>query len=105
MWGSLVTTARRDNDLVDEDDMQLGTTKWIFLGYWDDSDRKPSGLPLGQYTAEDERAGVCEGIGNDFPREHWTPVRYIRFDCIESWGLTFGINMNEMTFWGDPYDI
>jgi len=105
MYGSLVITARRANDILEEDEFQAGTTKWIFLGYWDDSERKPSGLPIGQYTAEDERVAVCEGLDNDFPIEHWTPVRYIRFDCIESWGMTFGINMNEMTFYGNSYEI
>jgi len=105
VYGSLTSNAKRANDDLAPINWAEGTAKWIFLGYWDDSDKKPSGLPLGSITAEDERAANCEGMHNDFPMEHWTPVRYIRFDCIESWGVTPGIHMNELTFWGRPHVV
>lgn len=60
---------------------------------------KPSGLPLGQNTAEDLE--VLK-IGEDFifPGEA-PPARYIRFKIFETWGGMDFIHFTEFTFWGN----
>lgn len=60
---------------------------------------KPSGLPVGQHTAED-----WEYLkkGEDFEFPAGTPaVRYIRFKVLETWGGIDFIHFTEFTFWGN----
>ena len=88
LWGSATSEVNADTDT------------WQFLGYFEAV--KPSGLPLGQVTAEDiEYTGIN---GEDFNIEECPPVRYIRFECLETWGKDVRIQMMEMTFWGQVLD-
>lgn len=60
---------------------------------------KPSGLPLGQNSSEDMEY-AAQGEEFSFPRD-MTPVRYIRFEMIESWsGMKCSV-VSELAFWGD----
>ena len=55
---------------------------WVLLGEFDSY--KPSGLPLGQITDEDQAFAVA---GEDFNMPIGTPaVRYLRFDVLKTWG-------------------
>lgn len=59
---------------------------------------KPSGLPLLQLSNEDivERANGSEfSVAGDIP-----PVKYIRFQTLETWGGLSHISIAEMAFWG-----
>jgi hypothetical protein len=59
---------------------------------------KPSGLPVGEYSAED-LAFVRAGWDFSFPAG--TPkVRYIRWKTLANWGSVTHINMTEATFYG-----
>ena len=73
--------------------------QWIFLGRF--YSVKPSGLPVGQYTPEDQAKG---GGGEEFnfPMQYSTPVRYMRFDIEETWGGTEMIHISELRMWGQP---
>lgn len=60
---------------------------------------KPSGLPLGQYSAEDE-AYAAAGEEYIFPRDIPT-VRYIRIETLESWsGMQCSV-ISELAFYGE----
>ena len=59
---------------------------------------KPSGLPVGQHTAEDWEY-LQAGEDFEFPAEA-PPVRYIRFKVLETWGGMDFIHFTEFTFWG-----
>lgn len=59
---------------------------------------KPSGLPLGQLTNEDNATSKKGDEGTfspDLPK-----VRYIRIRCLENWSGTTNIVISEVTFWG-----
>lgn len=73
--------------------------QWIFLGEFNSF--KPSGLPLGSKSAEDE-AVAREGEDFTFPIELATEVRYIRFDILETWGGTEMVHISELEMWGQP---
>lgn len=73
--------------------------QWIFLGEFNSF--KPSGLPLGEASVEDE-AIAAEGEDFTFPIELATDVRYIRFDILETWGGTEMVHIAELEFWGQP---
>lgn len=60
---------------------------------------KPSGLPVGQHTAEDWEY-LQAGEDFEFPAEA-PPVRYIRFKVLETWGGMDFIHFTEFTFWGN----
>jgi len=74
-------------------------TQWIFLGRF--YSVKPSGLPVGEYTPEDQARG---GGGEEFnfPLQYSTNVWYIRFDIEETWGGTEMIHISEIKMWGQP---
>jgi hypothetical protein len=59
---------------------------------------KPSGLPLGQVTAEDAALAVS-GEEFTFPSDV-PPVRYIRVKVNGTWGNSQAISIAEFTFWG-----
>lgn len=71
---------------------------WVKLG--DYHSYKPSGLPLGQYSAEDMAyagvAGEDYNVGLDAP-----PVRYLRFVIEETWGGSRAMQIMELDFFGD----
>lgn len=74
--------------------------RWVFLGWFDTP--KPSGLPLGQTSAEDIQ--LCHVDGIDYEFESATePFRYYRFDVPVTWSLSAGIHIAEATFWGEEY--
>ena len=60
---------------------------------------KPSGLPVGQHTAEDWEY-LQAGEDFEFPAAA-PPVRYIRFKVLETWGGMDFIHFTEFTFWGN----
>jgi len=86
LWGS------------DNPNVNANFSTWKFLG--DFTSTKPSGLPLGQVSAEDITYANIKG-------EEWNVdlaapnVRYIRFVVQETWGQANVIQFMEMTYWGD----
>ncbi len=60
---------------------------------------KPSGLPLGQNSSEDQEF-AAKGEEFSFPRTI-PEVRYIRFEMLESWsGMKCSV-VSEVAFWGE----
>jgi hypothetical protein len=79
-----------------------GFDGWIKLG--DFENIKPSGLPVGDETAEDFDVAV-KGFDYMFPVEYATKVRYIRLKVLETWGgppFEFGYGIAEIDVYGDP---
>ena len=66
--------------------------------------KKPSGLPLGQWTNEDMAyARGSDGLGEEFVFPISSPaVRYIRLEIIKNWSNTDFFHAYEITFWGNP---
>lgn len=61
---------------------------------------KPSGLPMGQTSSEDEEYNM---LGEEFvfPREGMPVIRYLRFEMLESWsGMQCSV-ISELAFWGE----
>lgn len=65
----------------------------------DCNSHKPSGLPLGQHSAEDWEY-LKAGEDFEFPADA-PSVRYIRFKVLETWGEMDFIHFTEFTFWGN----
>ncbi|MCF0176469.1 MAG: DUF5126 domain-containing protein [Bacteroidales bacterium] len=61
---------------------------------------KPSGLPVGEWSDEDYELGVTNGEEFEFPLDA-DPVRYVRFEFLQSWSGMECTVMAEVTFWGD----
>lgn len=60
---------------------------------------KPSGLPLGQISAEDK---LWAAAGEEFLCSPMMPkVRYIRIKVTENWSATEFLHISEMVFYGD----
>lgn len=76
-------------------------TTWHFLGNFESY--KPSGLPLGQTTAEDlAYAGVA---GEDYNLDLDAPrIRYIRMEVEATWGGSRAVQIMELQFFGDIQD-
>lgn len=74
-----------------------GWTQWQLLGTF--NTLKPSGLPLGQKTAEDINYAVNLGADFMFPVDP-VPVRYIRLKSLETYSSTGQVVIMEMSFWG-----
>ncbi|RQO65347.1 hypothetical protein DBR43_31405 [Pedobacter sp. KBW06] len=72
-------------------------TNWKLLGTF--KSFKPSGLPLGRATAEDNNYGHTQG--EDFDLEE-IPLayRYLRFKTLETYGGGAQITIAELSFWG-----
>lgn len=85
MWGSLTTNVTDDFDT------------WQFLGYFESY--KPSGLPLGTVSNEDIQYAAIDGM--DFEIEAAPDVRYIRFQTLETYNGTIGIQLMEISFFGE----
>jgi len=61
---------------------------------------KPSGTPIDVRTAEDISVGLA---GEDFKFSNYdNAYRYIRFRLINTWGNLPTIQLQELTFWGEP---
>lgn len=74
-----------------------GWTQWQLLGSF--NTLKPSGLPLGQKTAEDINYAV--NLGADFSFEtDPAPVRYLRLKSLETYSSTGQVVIMELAFWG-----
>lgn len=73
---------------------------WNFMGRFESI--KPSGLPVGELTAED-RAKNLEGEDYNFPLIE-EGYRYMRFVAIETWGFLNYFCALEFTLWGQPVE-
>ncbi|SHF87962.1 protein of unknown function [Mariniphaga anaerophila] len=74
--------------------------EWTMLGEFEIV--KPSGLPVGQLSAEDiEQAGA--GHDFDFPFQS-EAFRYIRFKTVTTFGGRPDVNFREITLWGQPVE-
>lgn len=60
---------------------------------------KPSGLPLGQNSSEDQEF-AAKGEEFSFPRDI-PAVRYVRFEMLESWSGMLCSTIGELSFWGE----
>jgi hypothetical protein len=60
---------------------------------------KPSGLPVGQNSSEDVEY-AARGEEFSFPRD-MLPIRYLRFEMLESWSGMKCSTIGEVAFWGD----
>jgi hypothetical protein len=61
---------------------------------------KPSGLPIGQTTAEDVEY-QDKGEDFEFDMENSPEIRYIRIVNLETWGQQQVTVIGELSFWGD----
>ena len=61
---------------------------------------KPSGLPIGQTTAEDHEF-QDKGEDFEFDPENLVEVRYIRIENIDTWGDQQVSVIGELAFWGE----
>jgi hypothetical protein len=61
---------------------------------------KPSGLPIGQNTAEDYE---FQNKGEDFNFDvnKLVEIKYIRIEVLENWGGINGTVIGELSFWGE----
>jgi len=78
-------------------DVSTDFSTWTYLGTLESV--KPSGLPLGQETAEDlayAQAGENFKLADNLP-----PVRYIRFVVQDTWSGSISMHITELTFWGE----
>lgn len=99
LWGS---NAPKDDALPSDvsgliPGQQVGS--WIFIGY-SEVPPKPSGKPAGDNTSEDlaaNAAGFETTVSLDVP-----PVRYIRFQTLESFSGGDFMHMTEIAVWGNP---
>jgi len=61
---------------------------------------KPSGLPVGQTTAEDNEY-QNKGEDFDFDVDNLVEVKYIRIEVLENWGNINGTVIGELSFFGE----
>ena len=61
---------------------------------------KPSGLPIGQNTAEDYEY-QNKGEDFEFDVENLVEIRYIRIENLETWGAQIVTVIGELSFWGE----
>ncbi len=73
---------------------------WTLLGAFEIV--KPSGLPVGQLTADDH-AKAEVGHEFDFPYQE-NSFRYIRFKTLTTFGGNADVNFREITLWGQPFE-
>lgn len=78
-------------------DADGGWTQWQLLGTFHSF--KPSGLPMGQTSAEDKN--YANVLGEDFEFEIPPPaVRYLRWKTLETYSSTGQVVISELSFWG-----
>jgi hypothetical protein len=75
---------------------------WTLLGHFQSV--KPSGLPGGQFNAEDVQFACVDGEDFEFPLDI-PPVRYLRFKTLKVWGGVTYIYIAELTFWGEVQKV
>lgn len=80
-------------------DTDGGWENWILLKECESV--KPSGLPEGTVTSEDQQFAGVDGEEFEFA-DGLPPVRYIRFRTIRVWGALDHMYIAELTFWGKP---
>ncbi|TZF82805.1 DUF5126 domain-containing protein [Pedobacter sp. BS3] len=74
---------------------------WVLLGTFESY--KPSGLPLGQTTAEDKNYGNF--LGEDFEfTDQPAAYRFIRFKTLETYSSTGQVVIGELTLFGEIQD-
>lgn len=69
---------------------------WTLLDSFES--KKPSGLPIGQFTEEDYAVNMA-GEDFDFPPMA-DSFQYIRFKTLKTWGNTRYVCFKELTLWG-----
>ncbi|MES2456470.1 MAG: DUF5000 domain-containing lipoprotein [Bacteroidota bacterium] len=74
-----------------------GWTQWVLLGTF--NTLKPSGLPLGQSTAEDINYATVLGADYNFDGDP-PPVRYLRLKSLETYSSPGQVVIKELSFWG-----
>jgi len=62
---------------------------------------KPSGE--NNPTTDEDVEYAARGFGFDIPLDA-PPVRYVRFHVDETWGGGYGVNISEITFWGEEVE-
>ncbi len=72
---------------------------WIFLG--DYSSYKPSGLPLGETSAEDLAYAGVSGEDYFIELDEMPEVRYLRFLIEATWGGSRAMQIMEVDFYGE----
>lgn len=72
---------------------------WVNLGNFTFPD-PPSGLPPSQANAADKEF-VAKGVNFRMPRAAPT-VKYIRYECTQTWGGLDYINALEISLYGSP---
>ncbi|MGV3639071.1 MAG: DUF5000 domain-containing lipoprotein [Adhaeribacter sp.] len=78
-----------------------GWSQWTKMGTF--TSFKPSGLPLGQTTAEDLQYGSF--LGEDFFFDIAPPAfRYIRWKTLETYSSTGQVVISELSLWGEIQD-
>lgn len=73
---------------------------WTYLASFESI--KPSGLPVGQLSADD-LAMNANGEEYEFPILE-KGYRYMRYKVLETWGNTTNFCALEFTLWGQPYE-
>lgn len=71
---------------------------WTFLSEFNSF--KPSGLPVGMTTVEDEEYQI-KGEDFEFKPDNLQEIRYIRFEILENWGGQNVSVIGELSFWGE----
>lgn len=71
---------------------------WILLGEFHSF--KPSGLPIGQVTAEDVEF-QDKGEDFEFDVDNLVEIRYVRIEVLETWGNMNLAVIGELAFWGN----
>ncbi len=70
---------------------------WVFMGEYESY--KPSGLPVGQITDEDQAFALA---GEDHNMDLASPpVRYLRFEVLRTWGGAVNYVIQEIEIFGD----
>ncbi|HCS21754.1 MAG TPA: hypothetical protein DIW47_14555 [Bacteroidetes bacterium] len=83
-----------------DDPAATNADNWIgWYKMMDQEAYRPSGLPPGAVPTADDITFAAAGEEYEFDIAN-SPVRYIRFRCIESWGGSTGLNLAEIRFWG-----
>lgn len=85
LWGSATNNVTAD------------FATWQLLGYFESY--KPSGLPLGSISSEDVQYAAIDGM--DFEIEACPNVKYLRLQVLETYNGTVGIQLMEMSFFGE----
>jgi len=78
-------------------------SKWTLLGSF--TSHKPSGLPFGQWTAEDKDVACYSGENFTFPIALSVPIQFIRIRVLETWAGGDNFQIGELFVYGDNRPI